>query len=148
MDKVNLQEKTHAQAGHIEFYWFENAFVGLKKTRFHRIQIPLKPFDSGLEWVQQPEETVLHIDWIKLTQDDATDLDGLVLSSETYPDMEASIYVGSSHNWTIINKLTLTKIDTDQYEIEGDTLVCFEDENVAENEPFYFKTQVIFKGQV
>ena len=49
MDVIGLQEKARPRVGTIEHYWFENPHVGLPLTLFHRIIIPLEPFDSGLD---------------------------------------------------------------------------------------------------
>ncbi len=59
MDFIDLQSKAIPRPGHIEHYWFENENTGLKRTRFHRIVIPFEPFDSGLDYVSQPETTEL-----------------------------------------------------------------------------------------
>ena len=48
----------------IGIHWHENSYVGLKKTLFHRIEIPLLPFDSAQKYVDQPETTAISIDWI------------------------------------------------------------------------------------
>ncbi len=57
MDKINLQQKTNAREGTLSFYWLENPRENLTLTKFYRIQIPLAPSDSGLEW--EPLETDL-----------------------------------------------------------------------------------------
>jgi hypothetical protein len=59
MKKIELQQKTTAKKGKIEFYYFENENIGLKKTLFHRIYIPLEPFDSGLEYESQRYSPIL-----------------------------------------------------------------------------------------
>ena len=66
MKKIELQRKTTAKKGRIEMYYFENNSIGLKKTLFHRIYIPLEPFDSGLEYESQPIETEIVIEWLNL----------------------------------------------------------------------------------
>lgn len=50
MKAIELQGKTEAQQGSGESYWFENSRIGMKRTLFHRFNIPLKPFNSGLEY--------------------------------------------------------------------------------------------------
>src|SRR5690349_22975855 len=109
MDKIDLQQKTSAREGTLSFYWLENPHANLPLTKFYRIQIPLAPFDSGLEQDPQPTETVLDIDGIVLSTDDETGLDGLSISSESQPDLEASVYIGNAHNPGEGEALTLTR---------------------------------------
>jgi len=145
--KINLQKKTKPQTGTIEYYWFENENIGLNKTLFHRITIPLESFDSGLSYVSQPEKTQLIIEWLKLDLKDPTKLDGLTIKSKHYEDLEASIYIGAAHNWTDINNLTLKQIDDNLYELEADLFVDFEHERVADSENFTINTQIKFMGE-
>lgn len=56
MDTINLQQKTRAKKGIVEPYWFENDTIGLPRTLFYRITIPLQAFDSGLEYEEQVGE--------------------------------------------------------------------------------------------
>ena len=79
-EMINLQEKAHVLPGTVESYWFENEQIGLAKTLFHRASIPLEDFDSGLEYVEQPESTQIIFDWYELKLDDAAALDGINLS--------------------------------------------------------------------
>ena len=146
MDKINLQDKAKAKKGIAEMYWFENEFVGLKKTLFHRITIPLTPFDSGLNYESQPVETEIVIDWLVLNLVDPTNLDGLTLSNQQYEKMEASVYIGGAHNWCVVNKLTIHRKKDAVYFVEGTLLIDFENEGVAENEVFSFETMVKFVG--
>lgn len=148
MNKIDLQSKTKLRDGTIEHYWFENENTGLKNTLFHRITIPLEPFDSGLDYVEQPEETELVIEWINLGLEDPALLSGVEVSSETTKDMEASIYLGAAHNWTNIESLRLTEIAPDTYELEGNVIVEFENEGVGKNEKFNFTTTATYEGEV
>jgi hypothetical protein len=66
MDVIDLQSKARPGIGRIEHYWFENALTGLRRTQFHRICVPFDPFDSGLDFVSQPESTELVLEWINL----------------------------------------------------------------------------------
>ncbi len=143
---VDLQRKARPLPGRIEHYWFENAHIGLKRTRFHRIIIPFEPFDSGLEWAPQPEAPELVVDWINLAIKDPADLDGVVIAMGTMPDLEASIYLGTAHNWTDIKELRLSKVE-DHYRIQCKAIVEFENERVAQNEPFEFETTAAYVGE-
>ncbi len=147
MDVINLQSKTKAKEGTIEYYWFENESVGLKKTIFHRISIPLEPFDSGLDYVEQPEDTLLMIEWINLGLNNPSLLAGVEITSEATKDVEASIYIGAAHNWTNIHSLHLKEIEPNKYEIHGKVTVEFENEMVAKNEDYEFETTAIFTGE-
>ena len=147
MDVIDLQNKTKALDGTIEYYWFENENIGLENTLFHRIRIPLKPFDSGLEYAEQPEDTVLVIEWINLGLKDPALLAGVEITSGTTKDVEASIYVGTAHNWVNIHSLHLKEIAPKKYEIYGKVTVEFENEMAAKNEDFEFSTTAIFTGE-
>jgi len=144
MDIINLQEKTEALPGKIESYWFENPHIGLKKTQFHRISIPLKSFDSGLDYEEQPIETSIEFDWYELKLPDAKQIDGLNLSAENYPESEASVYVGCAHNWCQVNKLLISLGENNELHISGELIVEFENEGVAKNEPFTFATTATY----
>jgi hypothetical protein len=146
MDKINLQNKAKAKKGTAEMYWFENEFVGLKKTLFHRITIPLTAFDSGLEYERQPVKTKIFIEWLVLDLADPTDLDGLEISNEKYEKLEASVYIGGAHNPCDVNKLTINRKKENTYIVEAELLIDFEYEGVAEKENFNFKTTIEFKG--
>ena len=144
MNKINLQDKTRAQVGRIEKYWFENLTIGLANTLFHRITIPLSPFDSELTYVKQPETTELVFEWYELSLQDPNFLDGLDLSSNKYPNSECSVYIGSAHNWCNVIRLELSIINKQRYNISAELDVDFESEGVGENEPFYFQTEAEF----
>jgi hypothetical protein len=142
---IDLQKKTQAEKGIVEKYWFENENIGLKNTLFHRIIIPLKSFDSGLEYEQQPLETSLVVEFLKLDLSNPNELDGIVITTDKDSYNDASVYVGSAHNQFDINKLTFNKTSENIYNIEGEIEVLFEHEMVAKNELFHFKTTVEFK---
>lgn len=142
MDKIELQRKTKAMRGNVEVYWFENESIGLNKTLFHRLTIPLAPFDSGVEYEDQPLSTEIIFDWYALDLDRPTELDGANLDSESYPDSESTVYIGSAHNWCDVKELLFSRIDDGSYEVFGSVVVEFENECVAQNEQFTFKTTV------
>lgn len=144
MDKINLQDKAKAKHGTAEMYWFENDFVGLKETLFHRITIPLTSFNSGLEYESQPVKTDIVFEWMVLNLVNPTDLDGLTISSQKYEKMEASVYIGGAHNVCDVNRLNIKIKKDNTYFIEGEILIIFEHEGVAENELFTFQTTFKF----
>ncbi|AWF80512.1 hypothetical protein BTJ40_06640 [Microbulbifer sp. A4B17] len=142
MDKIELQRKTKAKNGKVEAYWFENESIGLQKTLFHRITIPLEPFDSGLEYEEQPLSTEIVLDWYELNLENSAELDGANLSHESYPEAGGSVYVGCAHNWCNVKELVFSKANDGRYEIKGSVVVEFENEGVAQNEPFTFETTI------
>ncbi len=142
MTKIDLQNKTKPKKGKIELYFFENKNIGLKKTLFHRIYIPLEPFNSGLEYESQPVETEIVVEWLNLNLQEPTDLDNLNLTSTSDDETEISIYVGSAHNPCDIKRLCLKRIDVKLYQAELELLVDFKHEGLAENEEFIFETQL------
>ncbi|WP_299892491.1 hypothetical protein, partial [uncultured Lacinutrix sp.] len=141
---VDLQNKTQAEKGTVEKYWFENENIGLKKTLFHRISIPLKPFDSGIEYESQPVETIMIIEWMNLNLPNPDELDGILIQTDKNSETEASVYLGNAHNPFDILKLTLNKIDERNYRAVGKIMVDFEHEMVANNETFEFDTIIEF----
>ena len=142
MKKIELQKKTTAKNGKIEIYYFENEHIGLKKTLFHRIYIPLEPFDSGLEYESQPLETEIVMEWLELKLKEPTELAGLKLSSNPEDEIEVSIYVGSAHNPCDIKEMEFQKTGDNKYKVKCSLLVDFEHEGVAENEEFSFNTEL------
>ena len=82
MIKIDLQRKTKPGVGRIAYHWFENRNISLPLTQFHVIEIPLEPFNSGLEYEEQPVETSLLFEWIKLGIDDPLKLDGIEINSQ------------------------------------------------------------------
>lgn len=142
MNTVDLQNKTKPKKGKIEIYFFENKNIGLKKTLFHRIYIPLEPFNSGLDYESQPVETEIVVEWLNLNLKEPTDLDDLKLTSSSEDETEISVYVGSAHNPCDVKRLALKRIDDNLYEAECELLVDFEHEGVAENEEFNFRAEL------
>lgn len=126
MAGINLQNKTKAKEGKIEIYYFENENIGLKKTLFHRIYVPLEPFNSGLEYESQPLETEIVIEWLNLNLIDPTNLDGVNLISNHNDDLEISIYVGNAHNPCDLIKMSLRKVEGITYEIKCNLFVDFQ----------------------
>lgn len=142
---IGLQNKTQAEKGTVEKYWFENKHIGLENTLFYKIIIPLKPFNSGLAYEEQPLETSLVIEFLKLNLSEPNELDGIVIKTNKDSDNEASVYIGSVHNPFDINNLTFKKLKENEYQVNGEIMVDFEYEMTAKNECFNFNTIVEFK---
>jgi hypothetical protein len=91
--------------GSMNCYIIENKFTGLPMSLFYSIEIPLEKFDTGHDYVEQPSETSIAIDWI-LFKDAAgpgqeknwKKLVGKKFNL-SYEDKsaEGSIYLGSEH---------------------------------------------------
>ncbi len=145
MQTIGLQARARLLEGVIEHYWFESEHLGLARTLFHRIRIPFEPFDSGLEYVEQPEQTELVVEWINLGLDDPDALDGVEIAMGQTPDVEASVYLGSAHNWYEIEKLTLAR-DGSRYRVVGVGNVEFSREGVANDERFSFEATAVYRG--
>ena len=133
MDTIGLQSKARLQEGTIEHYWFENEKVGLARTLFHRIRIPFEPFDSGLDYVPQPERTELVVEWINLGLDDPAALDGVEIAMGKTPNVEASM------------RLTLAR-EGSRYRVTGTGTVEFAREGVANDERFAFEAMAVYRG--
>ena len=146
MDRINLQDKAQPLEWRISHYWFENEHIGLKRTRFHRIQIPFEPFNSGLDYVEQPESTSLVIEWLVLPVADPAKLEGVHVSASTAPVMEASIYLGGAHNWMHVSELSFQSDGVD-YLVACKGIVQFENEGVGETEPFSFAARAKYVGE-
>jgi hypothetical protein len=145
VETISFQSKARPLEGTIEHYWFENELVGLARTLFHRIRIPFEPFDSGLDYVEQPEQTELVVEWINLGIDDPAALDGVEIAMGQTPDVEASIYLGAAHNWYQIEKLTLTR-DGSRYRVAIVGTIEFAREDVARDERFEFEAIAVYRG--
>lgn len=143
---IDLKGKTRPLAGYIEHYWFENENIGLPRTLYHRVVVPFEPFDSGLEYVPQPEETALVVEWAKLNLDHPSHLDGVDLSMDKLPGVEASIYLGGAHNWTELKRFTLTETATG-FRVSCIAVVDFETEGVGKNEALEFQTTAVYRGE-
>lgn len=144
MEQIGMQEKTKVLPGQIEAYWFENESIGLPKTLFHRITLPLDSFDSGLDYEEQPISTSIILDWYELGLDKPEDLDRLDLAHVQYPEAEGSIYIGGAHNWCVVNELLITKLELGSFSLDGTLCIEFENEGVAKNEQFKFQTSAEF----
>lgn len=142
---IELQRKVHPLEGTIEHYWFENEHIGLARTLFHRIRIPFEPFDSGLDYVSQPERTALVVEWINLGLENPAQLDGVEIMMGHPPDFEASIYLGAAHNWYQIEKLKLIR-NGSRYRVACTGTVQFTREGVAEDEPFALEAVAVDRG--
>lgn len=145
MFKINLQEKAIAKRGVVSYYWFENETIKLTKTLFHKIEIPLTSFVSGLEYESEPTDTIIVFDWLNFNLKDPSNLDGIMMSTRKGSEEEISVYVGAAHNPCDINRLQLKRIEENSYSMVCEIFIDFEHEGVAKNEIFKFETIIDFK---
>ncbi|AHM60032.1 hypothetical protein D770_08855 [Flammeovirgaceae bacterium 311] len=142
MEKIGLQAKTKAEPGVAEKYWFENEHIGLRRTLFHRVHIPLSEFSSGLDYEPQPVKIEIVMEWLDLNLPDPDNLDGLNLKSSPEDQTEVSLYLGMAHNPCDIIKMNWKRTAEHIYNIHCELFIDFEFEGVAENEIFKFETVV------
>ena len=147
MHRINLQDRAAPREGTISFYWFENENIGVKRTRFHRIQVEFDPLDTGCDYIKQPEVPRLTIEWIELDIDDPGRLAGVGIFSTFHRKMEASIYIGAAHNPIDISSMLLKEVAANRYEIEASLKVDFEYEGVADKEDFNFTFLARYVGE-
>ena len=138
MEGIGLQKKAKLKEGTIEKYWFENESIGLKKTLFHRIEIPLEPFESGLKYEDQPIETEIVIEWIEIGNPNFEER--IRLSSLDQEGMEASIYLGGAHNNCEIIILEIKSIGSKKHKINGEFIIHFVEQGIGKDEGFEFET--------
>lgn len=138
--KIGLQSKTRVKKGVIESYWLENETIGLPKTLFHRVTLPLAEFDSGLDYDEQPTRTEMVLDWYKLGLTEPSKLDGANLSHLKHPEAEGSVYIGCAHNWCEVKELNVVANSEGTFDITGNILIEFSNEGLGENEEFTFST--------
>ena len=147
MHRINLQDRATPRDGTISFYWFENESIGLKRTRFHRIQVGFDPLDTGCDYIKQPEVPQLTVEWIELDIDDPGLLAGVDIFSTHHRTMEASIYIGAAHNPIDVSSMHLKEVAVDRYEVEASLRIDFEFEGVADSEDFNFTFAAQYIGE-
>lgn len=139
---INFAEKAEFLPGKIEAYWFENLHLGIQKTLFHSVTLPIKPFDSGFDCDENPLSTEIRCDFINLSLVNPYELDGIDINVKSYPQIDASMYLGNAHNPCDFNKLLFEKVDQDTYKVYGDIFIDFPFENIAKSENVVFETYV------
>lgn len=71
---------------------------------------PLEPFDSGLEWEEQPVHTGFCLEFVQLPIKDWRDLDGKSFEM-TEGDADGSIYLGATRNPVDIHRMEFARVD-------------------------------------
>jgi hypothetical protein len=131
--------------GTIEACLFENRFIDLAPTLFYNITIPLEPFDSGIEYEDNPVETAFSLDFLNLPARDwrALDTQTYELSPE---ESDASIYLGGAHNPVNVERLQFTHRQGLQFKIECRLFCDFEAEGVGDNRTVELTATLDFTG--
>ena len=116
-----------------EKYEVDTAFVGIE------IQGKLSLRNRRIALLKSLELRVLNVE-------DPGNLAGVRVSAASAPDMEASIYLGSAHNWYQIADLSFFE-DGEDFILHCEGTVQFEDEGVAKNEQFTFSAKARYVGE-
>lgn len=133
---------------------WENSNIGLPLTLYYNIEIPLKEFDTGHDYVSQPTRTSLVIEWIRFLNESGEqennwkNLAGksfqLLYNDET---AEGSIYLGTEH-CSFNSEITFISLNDTTFEIELTMAIEFNIDtiNLDDSELVKIKTQIDFKG--
>jgi len=142
------------QKGEFTCNLWENSHIGLPLTLFYSIEIPLEPFDSGHDYVEQPATTSIVIEWLKFF-DPVTGQNErnwkYLLGREfliTFEDEtgEGSIYLGTEH-CQFNSLIKFLSISGTTFEIELTLNVAFNIETInLEEGQFTIKTKLDFQG--
>src|SRR5215831_2306247 len=124
--------------GSMHAFVFENRSINLEPTLFYSIDIPLKPFNSGLktsfslEFIRIPV-----VDWRRL------DRQSFEIAQD---DSDGSIYIGDAHNPVNISQIKFRRVGNFMFRIDC-TLFCdFESEGVADNAQVELSADIRFEG--
>lgn len=147
--------KIHPQKGEFSCNLWENSYIGLPLTLFYSIEIPLLPFDTGHDYVDQPATTSIAMDWLKFinpsTGDNEKNWKNLTekefLLTYEGDTGEGSIYLGSEH-CQFNSRIKFLSLQDTTFDIQLTLNVAFNIDtiNLPDNGEFIIKTQVEFKG--
>jgi hypothetical protein len=140
-------DKFRPLPGQMTAHLVENPAFGLPRTLWYTITIPLKPFNSGLEYETQPVTTAIELEFLRKAQDDWRRLLGTSIQA-VGDESNSSIYLGSAHNPIDIYSITFTRTQGLWFNLDC-TLFCdFAFENVGESTVLELTTSVVFTGLV
>lgn len=141
--------------GKISCNLWENSNINLPMSLFYSIEIPLQPFNSGQDYVYQPTETSIMIEWIVFEdlvngQQEANwkKLVGRQFDlSYQNENAEGSIYLGSEH-CLLNSQITFLSLSGNTFEVEFKMAIDFniETSNLDSDGLVKFKTQLEFEG--
>ncbi|MDF2192758.1 hypothetical protein [Paraflavitalea sp. CAU 1676] len=143
------------EKGTLGCHLWENKHIRLPLSLFYAIEIPLSPFDSGHDYVPQPTETAILMDWLKLTHGakGTNEKNWKHLAGKEFFIADAkdtgsgSIYLGSEHCPFDAN-LKFLSLEHTTFDIELTLAVDFNIEtiNLDPNGKFTIRTKVDFEG--
>ena len=146
MQIIGLEDKVIPDTGKAEHYWFENKAIGLEIARYHRIVIPLGTFHTGPDWVAQPESPEVTIEWLKVPAQDPSNLVGEYVHGKNMCGVEASVYLGDSHNWIELESLRVIEANSG-FRLLLSGIIDFEAEGVGRNERIRLEVPVVYSGE-
>ncbi len=143
------------QHGTMHACLWENTHTGLPLSLFYTLEIPLQPFDTGHEYVDQPASTSIMIEWINFSPLGSSKNisnwkyllgNEYVISYETQTG-EGSIYLGTEH-CPFNSSIRFFSLEENTFELELTLAVDFniETKNLPENGLFKLKTKVDYNG--
>ena len=134
---------------------WENSYIDLPLTLFYSIEIPLKPFDSGHSYVDQPISTSIVIEWIKFFDSETRQNVGnwkSFVGNEyliSYDDDtgEGSIYLGTEH-CQFDSKIHFLSLAETTFDIELTLNANFNTEttNLDRKSEFKIRAQIDYLG--
>jgi len=144
MTKIPI-DRFSAKPGQMQAHLFQNLHIGLAPTLFYNIMIPLEPFDSGLEWEEQPVHTEFRLEFVRLPTKDWRNLDGKSFEV-AQDDADGSIYLGTAHNPVDIRRIQFTRLSETTLQINCSLFCDFESEMIADSVLVELTTEVKFDG--
>jgi hypothetical protein len=135
-----------AKLGSMNAHIFHNPSIGLEPTLFYEIRIPLEPFDSGLEWEEQPINTAFQLDFLIFPVKDWRDFDEKSYDNISESNADASIYLGTAHNPVYIKHIYFKLVKQNQFRLDCTFLCDFEFEAVANKESVTLSIEIDFEG--
>lgn len=133
-----------ALAGAMRARIYQNQHIGIPPTLFYDIDIPLAPFDSGLDYEDQPVDTSLSMEFLHFSERDWRHLEGQAFRIGA-GELDGSIYLGLAHNPIEVNRMRFTARNGLLFDVDCDVTCCFEHEKIAKNARVQFRTQLAFR---
>lgn len=108
------------------------------------VSIPVRSFDSGLEWVQQPETPEFDLNPFPFAVRDWRGLEGQAFQPDKKEVNNSSVYIGSAHNPVDVLYIQFGKRVGTRFQLTCVLFCDFAFEGVAQNETIAFVTEVEF----
>ena len=108
---------------------------------YFTLEIPLEPFDTGLDYVSQPESPTFILENNELPVKTIAEIDGKTFNVDKGPPMiDGSVYIGSAHNPADLKTISFRRVNTDTFEITVTIHCQFDYERVGQNEMVILST--------